>query len=96
MKITVYLGTGGVGKTSVAAASALAQARAGMKSLVLTIDPALRLRSALNLKGGLNEQTVPLDPPARGELWAEGSVQMGSPSATQPGTTLPSPAMCWP
>jgi len=70
MKITVYLGTGGVGKTSVAAASALAQARAGLKSLVLTIDPALRLRTALDLKPGLNEQTVPLDPPARGELWA--------------------------
>src|SRR5216683_2895787 len=41
MKIIVYLGTGGVGKTSVAAATALAQARAGTKSLVLTIDPAL-------------------------------------------------------
>ena len=52
MKITVYLGTGGVGKTSVAAASALAQARAGLKSLVLTINPALRLRTALNLSSG--------------------------------------------
>ena len=70
MKIIVYLGTGGVGKTSVAAATALAQARAGVKSLVLTIDPALRLRTALHLKEGLNEQTVPLDPPAAGELWA--------------------------
>src|SRR6266446_3512356 len=70
MKIIVYLGTGGVGKTTVAAATALAQARAGAKSLVLTIDPALRLRTALRLSGGLNEQTVPLDPPAAGELWA--------------------------
>ena len=70
MKITVYLGTGGVGKTSVAAASALAQARSGLKSLVLTIDPALRLRTALHLKPGLTEQIVPLDPPPRGELWA--------------------------
>jgi anion-transporting ArsA/GET3 family ATPase len=70
MKIIVYLGTGGVGKTSVAAATALAQARAGLKSLVLTIDPALRLRTALHLKDGVLEQTVPLDPPAQGELWA--------------------------
>jgi anion-transporting ArsA/GET3 family ATPase len=70
MKIIVYLGTGGVGKTSVAAATALAQARAGLQSLVLTIDPALRLRTALHLKDGLLEQTVPLDPPASGELWA--------------------------
>jgi anion-transporting ArsA/GET3 family ATPase len=70
MKIIVYLGTGGVGKTSVAAATALSQARTGLKSLVLTIDPALRLRTALDLKAGLLEQTVPLDPPAPGELWA--------------------------
>src|SRR5262245_61747275 len=70
MKITVYLGTGGVGKTSVAAATALAQARSGLKSLVLTIDPALRLRTALDLKDGLNEQIVPLDPAPSGELWA--------------------------
>ena len=70
MKIIVYLGTGGVGKTSVAAATALAQARAGSKSLVLTIDPALRLRTTLHLKPGVLEQNVPLDPPAKGELWA--------------------------
>jgi anion-transporting ArsA/GET3 family ATPase len=70
MKIIVYLGTGGVGKTSVAAATALAEARAGRKSLVLTIDPALRLRTTLHLKDGALEQTVPLDPPAHGELWA--------------------------
>src|SRR6266852_7515778 len=70
MKIIVYLGTGGVGKTSVAAATALAQARSGIKSLVLTIDPALRLRTTLHLKAGVLEQTVPLDPPAKGELWA--------------------------
>lgn len=71
MKITVYLGTGGVGKTSVAAATALAQARghAG-KSLVLTIDPARRLRTALRLEEGALEQSVALDPPGAGELWA--------------------------
>ena len=70
MRIIVYLGTGGVGKTSVAAATALAQARAGVKSLVLTIDPALRLRTALHLKGDALEQMVPVDPPITGELWA--------------------------
>ena len=70
MKIIVYLGTGGVGKTSVAAATSLAEARAGNKSLVLTIDPALRLRTTLHLKAGVLEQMVPLDPPAKGELWA--------------------------
>lgn len=70
MRLIVYLGTGGVGKTSVAAATALKLAREGQKALVLTIDPALRLRTALRLKAGVLEQQVPLDPAATGELWA--------------------------
>ena len=69
MKIIVCVGTGGVGKTSVAASIALTQARAGAKCLVLTTDPSLRLRTALGLKDGLLEQRVPV-PDAKGELWA--------------------------
>ena len=69
MKIIVCVGTGGVGKTSVAAAMGLIQAQAGAKCLVLTTDPALRLRTALGLKDGLLEQRVPLEG-AKGELWA--------------------------
>jgi len=69
MKIVVCVGTGGVGKTSVAAAMALAQARAGAKCLVLTTDPALRLKTALGLKDGLHEQRVAVAD-AKGELWA--------------------------
>jgi anion-transporting ArsA/GET3 family ATPase len=70
MKIIVYLGTGGVGKTSVAAATALAMARQGVKAMVLTTDPSLRLRTALRLEDGLSEQRVPLDGDCPGELWA--------------------------
>lgn len=69
MKVIVCVGTGGVGKTSVAAAIAMTQARAGAKCLVLTTDPSLRLRTALGLKDGLLEQRVPV-PDAKGELWA--------------------------
>src|SRR5438552_15591114 len=69
MKIIVCVGTGGVGKTSVAASIALTQARAGAKCLVLTTDPSLRLRTALGLKDGLLEQRVPVQD-AKGELWA--------------------------
>lgn len=69
MKITIYLGTGGVGKTSLSAATALAWARQGRKALVLTTDPAMRLRSALGLSPGAHEQAIPLEPPASGELW---------------------------
>jgi anion-transporting ArsA/GET3 family ATPase len=70
MRIIVYLGTGGVGKTSVAAATALAVAKTGARALVLTTDPALRLRSALGLTNGVPEQKVPLNDPGAGELWA--------------------------
>ena len=69
MKIVVYLGTGGVGKTSLAAATALAQARQGRRCLVLTTDPAHRLRTALGLSPDALEQRVILDPPAPAELW---------------------------
>jgi len=77
-EIVVFCGSGGVGKTSVAAAAALgASTRLGGKVLVLTIDPARRLASALGLdKLGNVAHRVPdealkaagIDP--RGELWA--------------------------
>jgi anion-transporting ArsA/GET3 family ATPase len=48
-QILVCAGSGGVGKTTTAAALALAAARAGKKTLVLTIDPAKRLAASLGL-----------------------------------------------
>src|SRR5947209_6480010 len=70
MRIIVYLGTGGVGKTSVAAATAMAVAGTGAKAMVLTTDPSLRLRTALGLEDGTPEQRVPMKDPKAGELWA--------------------------
>jgi anion-transporting ArsA/GET3 family ATPase len=77
-EIVVFCGSGGVGKTSVAAAAALgAASRLGGKVLVLTIDPARRLATALGLEGlGNRANQVPpevmkaagVEP--RGELWA--------------------------
>src|SRR3954462_13030197 len=77
-EIAVFCGSGGVGKTSVAAAAALgATVQLGGKVLVLTIDPAKRLASALGLEGfGNLAKRVPpealkaagIEP--RGELWA--------------------------
>ncbi len=74
----MFCGSGGVGKTSVAAAAALgATVRLGGKVLVLTIDPARRLATALGLEGiGNLAKRVPpealkaagIEP--RGELWA--------------------------
>jgi anion-transporting ArsA/GET3 family ATPase len=55
--LTICLGPGGVGKTTLAAVLALHQAAAGADALVLTIDPARRLADALNL-GGLTNDPV--------------------------------------
>jgi anion-transporting ArsA/GET3 family ATPase len=46
----IVLGTGGVGKTTIAAALGLAAARAGLKTALITVDPARRLRDALGLE----------------------------------------------
>jgi anion-transporting ArsA/GET3 family ATPase len=48
-RVVVVVGPGGVGKTSVAAALALASARPGRRVLCLTIDPARRLAQALGV-----------------------------------------------
>ncbi|MEZ4360759.1 MAG: ArsA-related P-loop ATPase [Kofleriaceae bacterium] len=49
-RIVVCVGPGGVGKTTTAAALALAAARRGLRTLVLTIDPAKRLANSLGLR----------------------------------------------
>jgi anion-transporting ArsA/GET3 family ATPase len=61
--IAIFCGPGGVGKTSVAAASAaVAAARLGGKVLVVTVDPARRLADALGLSAlGNLERPVPAD-----------------------------------
>ncbi|MFO7590099.1 MAG: ArsA-related P-loop ATPase [Acidimicrobiia bacterium] len=77
-EVVVFCGSGGVGKTTVAAAAALGAAvRSGSKVLVLTIDPARRLANALGLDGfGNVERRVPDEVlraagiEARGELYA--------------------------
>ncbi len=48
--VEIWLGSGGVGKTTLAAASAIAAAQHGKKVVVLTIDPARRLADTLGLK----------------------------------------------
>ncbi len=77
-EIVVSCGSGGVGKTTTAAAlAAMAVVRQGGKVLVLTVDPARRLADALGVKGlGNEESRVPSElfdragVSPRGELWA--------------------------
>jgi len=59
-RVVVCVGSGGVGKTTLAAAIALRRAREGGRALVCTIDPARRLANALGLETlGNLESRVP-------------------------------------
>ncbi|MEM7274668.1 MAG: ArsA-related P-loop ATPase [Actinomycetota bacterium] len=84
-RVVLCLGSGGVGKTTTAAAVALGFAARGERAVVLTIDPARRLADALGLGGGIGNEAVRLPAPnrsaGRGEAWAA----MLDPSATLEG-----------
>jgi anion-transporting ArsA/GET3 family ATPase len=69
-EIVVTCGSGGVGKTTTAAALAtMAATRLGGKVLVLTVDPARRLATAMGVESFGNVATR-VDLEGRGELWA--------------------------
>lgn len=69
-KIVICSGSGGVGKTTTAAAIALEAANRGKKAVVLTIDPAKRLATAMGLDAlGNTPKEIPL-PRAKGRLFA--------------------------
>jgi anion-transporting ArsA/GET3 family ATPase len=70
MRILIFVGTGGVGKTSVASAAGLRAAERGDKTLILTIDPARRLKTALRLDRQDGQHRIALSPGSKGELWA--------------------------
>ncbi len=65
-RLHVLLGAGGVGKTTLAAAYAIALARSGRRVGLLGIDPARRLQGALGLE--LTDLEVPV--PSAGDLSA--------------------------
>ena len=77
-QVICCVGSGGVGKTTTAAALALQAAMEGKRVLVMTIDPARRLANSLGLKELGNTETR-IDPAllaqlgkgvAKGEMWA--------------------------
>ena len=65
MRTILYTGKGGVGKTSVAAATAVAAARAGERVLVMSTDPAHSLSDAFDVEVGSEPKEI-----ASG-LWAQ-------------------------
>ncbi|MCP4225698.1 MAG: ArsA family ATPase [Actinomycetia bacterium] len=78
--VLICLGSGGVGKTTMAAAWGIEAASRGQRVVVLTIDPAQRLAAALGFEGpkgaglgtgqSIGNEPVRIDGPWPGELWA--------------------------
>ena len=68
-RIVICTGTGGVGKTTTAAAVAIEAARRGRRAVVVTIDPAKRLADALGL-GALGNEPALIAGDWPGELYA--------------------------
>ncbi|MFQ3663749.1 MAG: TRC40/GET3/ArsA family transport-energizing ATPase, partial [Chloroflexaceae bacterium] len=62
MRTLIFTGKGGVGKTSVAAATALRAADMGLRTLVMSTDPAHSLADSLDLEGPLGPDPVPITP----------------------------------
>ena len=63
LRVLLFTGKGGVGKTTTAAATAVHAARAGLKTLVLSTDPAHSLGDALGTPlDGSGGQPVEVEP----------------------------------
>lgn len=69
VRVLVCVGSGGVGKTTVAASLGVMAAKEGKRVLVLTIDPAKRLAQTLGIEGSNDITKVP-GQTFRGELFA--------------------------
>jgi anion-transporting ArsA/GET3 family ATPase len=64
--LVVLTGPGGVGKTTLSAAFAIAAARRGRRALVLTVDPARRLAQALGLPAAERRSATAVPVPLTG------------------------------
>ena len=64
--LTIVVGSGGVGKTTLAAALGLRSAAAGHDTLVMTFDPSRRLKDALGIGDAAGNEEVPVPGAGRG------------------------------
>jgi len=58
MRTLVFTGKGGVGKTSVAAATALRASEMGLRTLIMSTDPAHSLADSLDVEGPLGPEPI--------------------------------------
>jgi anion-transporting ArsA/GET3 family ATPase len=68
--LIIVVGSGGVGKTTLAAALGALSARAGRDTLVMTFDPSLRLKQTLGVGEEAKLREVPVAFDAPGKLYA--------------------------
>lgn len=68
--LVVVVGSGGVGKTTLAAALALESAAAGLDTLVMTFDPSLRLKDTLGVGEAARDEAVEVPIGTEGVLHA--------------------------
>ncbi len=66
----MVVGSGGVGKTTLAAALGLSSAREGNDTLVMTFDPSLRLKDALGVDESARESAIEVELDSPGKLFA--------------------------
>lgn len=71
MRILLFSGKGGVGKTSVAAATGVRLAELGYKTLVMSVDPAHSLGDSFDLEGGLFHGTTADPKSIHPNLWIQ-------------------------
>ena len=64
------MGSGGVGKTTIAAALGLVSAAQGNRTLVMTFDPSWRLKDALGVGKSVRQDEVEVDVKLPGDLFA--------------------------
>jgi anion-transporting ArsA/GET3 family ATPase len=68
--LVIVVGSGGVGKTTLAAAMGLNSASDGDDTLVMTFDPSLRLKDALGVGDSARDIETEVDSRTDGRLWA--------------------------
>ncbi|MDZ4660277.1 MAG: ArsA-related P-loop ATPase [Pseudomonadota bacterium] len=69
-KVIICAGSGGVGKTTIAAALAVRAAESGMNVLVLTIDPSRRLATSLGISKDIDQDVFVPQQKFKGKLYA--------------------------